>query len=219
MDLFERKYEEWMETQIRSEKNSRRRGLLEKGLSHGTKTYLSSIWFSAIGNFDHLYAEWEVRDLHNKIRYIDLAYRPGMAKGSIEIQDYASHARDIDVRRFKDLCHKQALLTLSGWTFLPIAYLSIKEEPEICKQLTLSFVGRFMASSVPLGLHWAEAEAIRFARRRLLPFKPSELAEHLRLSDRQTRRILHRLVENHLLTVTSGIERYRMYQIRLDSIG
>lgn len=123
--MFMKQYEIWMQKQIDQEKNHRRRELLQKGLSHGTVELLRSIWYPDVGNFDHLYPEWEVRDFNNGYRYLDLAFLPGGAKGDIEIQDYRSHARDLDTRRFKDLCRRQSLLSLDDWVFLPIAYLSI----------------------------------------------------------------------------------------------
>jgi hypothetical protein len=151
----------------------------------------------------------------NGCRYLDLAYLPGGgAKGCIEIQDYRTHARDIDTGRFKDLCLKQALLALDDWVFLPIAYLSIRDDPAVCKQLTLAFVGRFLSSSVQPGLGWGQAEVLRFARRLARPFMPNELAGHLQMSERQTRHLLHQLVEQGSLVVSSGNLRYRSYALR-----
>jgi hypothetical protein len=139
----------------------------------------------------------------------------GGVKGGIEIQGYGPHARDIDVRRFKDLCWRHSLLTLDDWIFMPIAYLSIVEEPKRCQQLVLSFIGKFMAADVPSTLTWLEAEAVRYARRMLRPFSPSELASHLRITDQHARRILHKLVELRLLFVASGLQRYRTYGLRI----
>lgn len=191
MSLFEKKYEEWLQKNIDEETNPRRRELLAKGLGHGTYEFTRSIWYPAVGNLDHLYPEWEVRDFNNGLRYLDLAYKPTVAKRCIEIHGFRSHARDIDVRRFKDLCLKQALLVLDDWTFLPVAYLSIIEEPEVCKQLVLSFIGKFQSTPVLAGLNWAQTETLRFARRLLRPFVPGELANHLHISERHVRRILH----------------------------
>ncbi len=210
---FEQKYEEWMQNQIENENNPRRRERLETGLGHGTVAFLRSIWFPAVGNFDHLYPEWEVRDFNNGYRYLDLAYMPGGAKGGIEIQGYGPHARDLDVRRFKDLCQRHCLLSLDGWTFLPVAYPSITDEPKQCQQLVLAFIGKFVSTDVPSRLSWLEAETMRFARRLLRPIAPLELAEHLRISDRHARRILHRLVELDMLSVASGKERARTYRL------
>lgn len=143
---FEQSYEKWLEVQISEERNHRRKELLVDGLGHGTVTFLRDIWFPTIGNFNHLYPEWEVRDFNNGYRYLDLAYRPGQnTKGCIEIQGYGPHARDLDVRRFKDLCWRHSLLALDGWTILPIAYLSIKDEPQRCQQLILAFIGKFIS--------------------------------------------------------------------------
>ncbi|MFU1796455.1 transcriptional regulator [Paenibacillus azoreducens] len=216
MSLFTKTYEEWLHRNIADEKNPRRRELLEKGLTHSTMEFLRSCWYPAVGNLDYLYPEWEVRDMNTAVRYLDLAYMPGGAKGCIEIQDYRSHARDIGVTRFKDLCKKHSMLALDDWTLLTVAYLSIVEEPEFCKKLVLAFVGKFVSTPLASGLDWAEAETLRFARRLLLSFSADELASHLRLSDRHTRRILHGLVERNLLMVASGKQRYRTYQLRWD---
>lgn len=213
MKQFDESYQNWINQQIAVEKNPRRREFLSKGLSRGTIDFLRIIWFPVIGNFDHLYPEYEIRDFNNNYRYLDLAYLPGNAKGCIEIQDYRSHARDIDVSRFKDLCMKQSLLALDDWLFLPVAYLSIRDDPGVCKQLTLSFIGKFLSSSIVSNLNWAEAETLRFARRLLRPFTANELSPHLRLSGQQTRKVLHQLVSRQMLVVASGKLRYRSYQL------
>jgi len=212
--MFKQQYDAWLQSQIMQEKNHRRRELLEKGLSRGTEDFLREIWYPVVGNFDHLYPEWEVRDLGGGYRYLDLAYLPpGGMKGDIEIQDYRSHARDLDTRRFKDLCRRQSMLSLDGWIFLPVAYLSIKEEPEFCKQLVLSFVGKFLSMETDGRMDWLEAETVRYASRVLRPFAPGELAAHLRVTVRHARKILHRLADAGHLAVTGGKQRYRTYQI------
>lgn len=213
MSLFDKVYEVWLQKQIDEEKNPRRRELMSKGLGHGTIEFLRSIWFPAIGSLEHLFPEYEVRDLNNGYRYLDLAYMPGGAKGCIEIQGYRSHARDVEVGRFKDLCMKQALLVLDDWCFLPIAYLSIRDDPGVCKQLALSFVGKFLSMDVPSGLNWSEAETLRFARRLMRPFTPRELSAHLRLTEQHTRVVLRKLISKQLLEVASGNQRYRTYRL------
>jgi len=222
MKKFDQAYEEWLHVQITGEPNPRRRELLEKGLGHGSLAFLRDVWHPAVKSFDHLYPEWEVRDFHNGYRYLDLAYMPGGiggVKGGIEIQGYGPHARDLDVRRFKDLCWRHCLLALDDWIFLPIAYLSITDEPKRCQQLVLAFIGKFVASETnpaPGHLDWLEAETLRYARRLLRPFTSAELAAHLRVTPQHTRRVLHRLVEYRLLFVVSGKQRYRTYGILSD---
>ncbi|MCQ4087464.1 transcriptional regulator [Saccharibacillus sp. JS10] len=211
---FEKMYEKWLEKQIVEEENARRRELLQRGLGHGTVEFLKQIWVPTIGNLDDLYAEWEIRDYHGGTRYIDLAYRLGGAKGAVEIQGYASHARDLDTRRFKDLCWRHSLLGLDGWTLLPIAYLSIREEPEKCRQLILAFVGRFLSFHSTLDdLSWLEEEALRYARRLLVPFSAKELAQHLKVTDRHARLILKTLVERKKVEVANDKQRYRLYRL------
>ena len=135
-----------------------------------------------VGNFNDLYPEWEVRDFANGYRYIDFAYMPRNAKGCIEIQGYGTHARDLELWLFKDLCIRHAYLALDGWVVLPIAYPSIVETPKQCQQLVLSLIGKFIATDVPATLPWLESEIIRFARRKFRPFTASELSEHLKVS-------------------------------------
>ncbi|WP_168119590.1 transcriptional regulator [Paenibacillus sp. HB172176] len=214
MSMFEGAMEEWIAEQTFNESNPRRREMLTKGLGHGTVEFLRKIWYPVIGNFNHLYAEWEVRDLNNRYRYLDLAYMPGGAKGCIEIHGYASHARDVEAWRFKDLCMKQAMLSLDRWLFLPVAYLSIVEDPSLCKQLVLSFVGVFVSQPVSTSMHWTEAETIRFARRLLRPFTTTELSFHLQYSEKHTRRILQRLADQGVLVNVEEKKRYRTWQLR-----
>ncbi|WP_025691918.1 helix-turn-helix domain-containing protein [Paenibacillus zanthoxyli] len=215
MSSFEQKYKEWLQDNITQEVNLRRCEILERGLGHGTYEFLRSVWFPAVKSFDHLYPEWEVRDFNNGYRYIDLAYMPGNAKGAIEIQGYGSHARDLDVRRFKDLCWRHSLLALDDWLLLHVAYLSITEEPKRCQQLVLAFIGKFISPDVPANLSWLESETVRYARRELRPFTASQLAEHLRITAQHARRILRKLVEKELLFVVSGKQRYRSFSLRI----
>ena len=205
--------EQWLQKQIREEVNPRRRELLLKGLGHATLEFLKNIWYPTIGNLDFLYPEWEIRDFSNRYRYLDLAYIPNQYKGCIEIHGYRSHARDIEAWRFKDLCMKQALLTLDDWRFIPIAYLSIIEEQEMCKQLILSFVGKILSVPIEVSLNWSEAETLRFARRIMRPFQVEQLASHLKYTIRQTRRIIHNLLDMELLVVVDSKQRYRSYQL------
>jgi hypothetical protein len=198
------------------EENHRRRELLEKGLGHATYEFLRNVWFPAVRNFKHLYPEWEVRDFNHGYRYVDLAYMPGDMKGAIEIQGYGSHARDLDVKQFKDLCWRHCLLALDDWLILPVAYLSIIEEPKRCQQLILAFIGKFISTDITAQLSWLESETIRFARRVLRPLTASELAEHLRITDQHARRVLRKLVEQQLLFVASGRQRYRTFCLRTE---
>lgn len=212
MKKFDEAFDAWMHFCIDREENPRRIELLERGLGHGTLEFLRNVWFPAVKNFDHLQPEWEVRDFNNGYRYLDLAYMPGgSVKGGIEIQGYGPHARDLDVRRFKDLCWRHCLLALDDWLFLPIAYLSIVDEPKRCQQLILAFIGKFSSMVTHYDLNWLEAESIRYARRLLRPFTSAELATHLNISPQYARRLLHGLVEMRLLQVVGGKERYRTY--------
>ncbi|MZQ82086.1 transcriptional regulator [Paenibacillus sp. 5J-6] len=213
---FEKAFEDFMASQIAEETNGRRRERLEQGLGHAEIEFLRGVWFPITGHFNNLYAEWEVRDLANGYRYLDFAYMPGNARGAIEIQGYGSHARDIELWRFKDLCQRHCHLALDGWLVMPIAYPSIMESPKLCQQLMLSLVGKFISSAhTPEHLTWVESEAIRFARRMMRPLSPSDLASHLQVSTKYARKILHGLCDKQLFVVSSGQTRARMYRLNV----
>jgi len=212
-EAFRKAYDAWMRRQIDQESNPRRRERLRKGVSCGTVCILKTIWFPLFGHFDHLHAEYEVRDWNNQVRCLDLAFMPGGAKGCLEINDYRSHARDIEVERFKDLNMKQALLVLDDWLFLPIALPSVREDPGMCRQLVLAFVGKLLSTGAAPELNWMEAETVRFARRRMTPFSAKELASHLRLSESTVRRVLRRLVQCRKIEIAAGNLRYRKYRL------
>lgn len=211
---FEKAYDTWLSNQIEEEMSPQRKEILRKGLNYSTNEFLRKIWFPSVGHFDHLHAEYGVRDLNNKKRYIDLAYMPDGQKGCIEIHDFRSHARDINTERFKDLCMKQALLVLDGWDFLPIAYLSIRDNPEICKQLVLALIGKYLSTEMSEELNWVEAETMRMARRLVRPITVKEISSHLRITERHGRRILNGLVEKSYMVVDGGKLRYRSFKIR-----
>lgn len=137
----------------------------------------------------------------------------GRCKRMIEILGCGSHARDIETGRFKDLCMKQAMLSLDDWLFLPIAYLSIKEDPSICNQLVFSFVGKFTSLPALHSLDWIENETIRYARRLLRPFTSKELASFSNVQ-RSMRGVFYSgLYIKHRLPVVDEKQRYRTWQL------
>lgn len=60
---FKQAYTAWLEEVVEREENVRRRERLAEGLGHGTVEFLRRAWFPAIGGFQHLHPEWEVRDM------------------------------------------------------------------------------------------------------------------------------------------------------------
>lgn len=53
MSAFETKMSQWLHDQLAVEKNPRRRQILQKEIGHGTKEFLRTIWYPAVGNFNH----------------------------------------------------------------------------------------------------------------------------------------------------------------------
>lgn len=77
---------------------------------------------------------------------------------------------------------------------------------------------KFISTSLSSDLDWAEAETLRFARRFMHSFSAAEIADHLRHSDRHTRRVLYGLVERNLLMVTNRKQRYQTYRLAIESV-
>ncbi len=211
---FDHAYKKWIEELNANEKNPRRRERIANGLGFSSIEFLREVWFPVVGNFNFLQPEWEVRDLNSGFRYLDFAYMPGGVKGGIEIQGYGPHARNLDTTRFKDLCMRQSYLTLEGWSILPVAYLSIRDDTKQCQQLILAFIGHFMSSSIDEEVTWLEAEIIRYSRRILRPITPLDIAKHLKISDRYSRILLKKMVEKGYLIVASGKDRARSYSLK-----
>ncbi|MTH52005.1 transcriptional regulator [Bacillus mangrovi] len=211
---FQSRYNEWIEKISSEEQNPRRAEMLKNGLGHGTVEFLRKVWFPVAGHFNYLSPEWEVRDFANGCRYLDLAYLPDSGKVCIEIQGYGPHARDLDTGRFKDLCWRHSFLALDGWTILPIAYLSIRDEPKKCQQLILALIGKYSSIQPAAGhLNWLETEILRYASRKLRPFAPGEVEAHLQISNRHARKLLQKLTAVGKLLIASGTARARTYKL------
>ncbi|WP_274364001.1 transcriptional regulator [Paenibacillus thermotolerans] len=204
-------FNEFMLKHIAESRGDRKARLL-KGLGHGETDFLKNIWYPAVGNFDHVFPEWEIRDYKDGVRYLDIAYMPGVVKGVVEVQGYGPHARDIPRWRFKDESLRHCHLVLDGWTVLPIAYDLVRDNPRLCQQLVLSFIGKFVSQQpVPDDLNWLGSEVVRFARRVLRPITPQEVSAHLKVSPNYARKLLHHLVDKGILKVASGQARIRTY--------
>jgi hypothetical protein len=207
-------FDEMMHQHI-SASRGERRAKLERGLGHGETAFLKEIWYPAVGHFNDVYPEWEVRDFKDGIRYLDIAYMPVGVKCVVEVQGYGPHARDIPRWRFKDLSLRHCYLVMDGWTILPVAFDLIVENPRLCQQLVLAFIGKFVTTQLADDdLNWLECEILRYARRMVLPFTPDEIRKHLRISPNYARGLLHCLVEKQYLMVASGKERARTFTLR-----
>lgn len=197
-----------------SQSKGDRKTRLEKGLGHGETDFLKNVWHPAVGHFDHVFPEWEIRDYKDGVRYLDIAYMPGGVKGVVEVQGYGPHARDIPRWRFKDESLRHCHLVLDGWTVLPVAYDLVRDNPRLCQQFVLSFIGKFVSVTVSADLDWLESEIIRFSRRILRPFTPEEIRLHLKVSPNYSRKLLHNLVDKGFLKVASGNERARTFMLK-----
>ncbi|MCI3922654.1 transcriptional regulator [Paenibacillus sp. TRM 82003] len=215
---FREDFEAFFKKQVEESTGARRERLLGKGIGKAELLFLEKVWYPAIGHFEHLQLEWPVRDYKDKIRFIDLAYMPPGVKGAFEIMGFGPHARDVSRWRFKDLTMRHYYLALDGFAVLPVAYDWIVENPRLCQQAVLAFVGRYVAD--PAGppkaeLDWLELEVLRYARRSLRSFTSADIVAHTGCSVRRVRAALHSLAAQGLLQPAGGgTERVHRYIVR-----
>ena len=99
---------------------------------------------------------------------------------------------------------KQALLALmTGYSF-----------PGVCKQLTLSFVGKFLPTAVPSNLSWARSGNLALCTQNNASFCPAgAFRASAAIVPRHTRAILQDMLNKKLMAVASGSLRYRLYRL------
>ncbi|CAM3670602.1 DNA-binding response regulator [Cohnella lubricantis] len=214
--MFEARYEEWLHRQKRSLRGEARRRLAE-GHSHNEKLFVETVWYPAIGNFDDLYAEYEVRSYKNGCYYMDFAYLRPPYRVCWEVDDFSSHAKNLNRRTHEYHLDRQNELVLDGWIVFRISLDKIRERPRACQQFVLQSMGKLFgltAMDTPSrSLALEQREIMRLARRLQRPFTPAEASICLGVSDRYVRELLQELVQLELLEAAGGRVRIRSYRL------
>jgi hypothetical protein len=211
--MVEQSIEKWMEGQLAASKGARTRKLKE-GLGHAGKMFLNNVWCPAIGSFEHLFAEYEVRDFKDGIRFIDFAYIRGYLRICIEIDGYGPHCRDMTREQFIDERERQNDLMNDGWKVYRFAFDLVDQNPRRCQKTIHQIMGRWFGElESDLRLSSMEQDVVRLALGAPHPFTRSDVSDRLGVGVRYGRSLIASLVSKQVLIPASGKTRIRKYML------
>jgi hypothetical protein len=214
--MLEELYESWLDDQRKTRKGEALRRLNE-GHGHSEKLFAQSIWWPAIGHFDFLHAEYEVANFRDGSYFLDYAMVRPPHKVNWEIDDFSSHAKNMDRRGFDYERDRQNQLVLDGWKVFRFPLDKIKERPRQCQQFVMQVMGSLYGGNVgdmPT-LSLKQREIMRLALRLQRPFTPLEVCIQLDIGNRHARDQLHQLVRMNLLEIAGGHKRARSYRVSI----
>ncbi len=162
---FEKSYLKYLEFH-RNLRSGERRRRLAKGLGHGEKLFLQTLWWKGFGHFDHLHPEYEVTDERGRSRFIDFAFVFSWFRIAIEILGYNPHSKQADRWKFTDEQQRIRTLSSSGWVLMYFSIDEITDHPEQCLLEIQSLLGRLIGKEqgkAGLELGPLEKEIIRLA--------------------------------------------------------
>ncbi|MBO9598724.1 MAG: DNA-binding response regulator [Cohnella sp.] len=212
--MFEERYEAWLAGQRKMRKGESLRRLNE---GHGVneRLFAETIWWPAIGNFEFLQAEYEVSNFRGGCYYLDHACIRHPYLIDWEVDDFSSHAKNMNRREFEYERQRQNELILSGWQVYRIPLDAIKERPKQVQQFVLQVMGKLygIGSRDQPALPLKQREIIRLGLRLQRPFTPLEASEWIGVSDRYARELLRELIQQGLLEAAGGSSRIRSYRL------
>lgn len=211
---FDESYAVWLESQ-RSVLAGEALRRLNEGHAHNEKLFLEEAWYPAVGSFEDLHAEYEVRSYKNGYYYLDFALLRPPHRVAWEIDDFSSHAKNVTRRSHEYNCERQNQLVLDGWTVFRVPLDAVRERPKQVQRFVLQAMGKLYGTGVleQSDLKPKQREIIRFGQRVRRPFTPGEIARLLAASDRNARQWLQRMRQDGLLEAVGGAERIRSYRL------
>jgi very-short-patch-repair endonuclease len=214
--MFDEQHEQWLAGQRKTRKGEALRRLNE-GHGRSEKLFAQEVWWPAIGNFDFLHAEYEVTNFRDGNYYLDHAYVRPTHLIDWEIDDFSSHAKNMDRRGFDYERDRQNNLVLDGWKVFRFPLDKIKERPRQCQQFVLQVMGSLYGGNTGDAptLSLKQREIMRLALRLQRPFTPMEVCVQLGIGNRHARDQLHDLVRINLLEIAGGHERARSYRVTI----
>lgn len=195
-----------------------RRRKLRNGVGYAERAFLETVWWPLMGNFDHLHPEYEVADYSGGTRFLDFAYVRGDVKLAIEIDGYATHARNVNRSQFAYGLHRQNMLILDHWNVFRFAFDEVEQHPRRCQRLIKQYMGSRFAITGNGGPHSprltaTNREIARLARRLSRPLTPKDVKQHLDVSLPTVYRHLRHLVARGVLVPAGGTLRVRAYRL------
>ncbi|WP_240041267.1 DNA-binding response regulator [Paenibacillus ginsengarvi] len=152
---------------------------LQEGLGHAEKLFLGSVWWPAVGHFDHLHPEYEVYDFKDGTRFLDFAYLREPFQVCFELDGYGPHLRDTSRWQFADQLWRQNHLVIEGWKVIRFAYDDIQDKPRRCQQLIQQLLGKWFGDDIRNSpkLTLKQREIIRFAIHAGRPIRRGKYAD------------------------------------------
>ncbi|WP_123039546.1 helix-turn-helix domain-containing protein [Cohnella candidum] len=211
-------YDAWMEYHRKSAKGERLRRLTEQAF-HAERTFATKIWQPALGSFEFLYPEYEIRDYRDGIRFLDFAYIGRGLKICIEIDGFGPHWRDISRRDFGAQLMRQNHLVIDGWMVLRFSYDDIAERPRQCQQILQQLIGKWADADKKVKLSPMETALMRLASGSAGMLTPAMASAELGLHRTTVVRHLQSLVEKGLVApvdpLSKRVARYRVVEEKI----
>lgn len=213
---YEREYEAFMENQRkgRSGESLRR---LQEGHGYLEGLFLQHVWWPAVGNFEHLYAEYEVSDFAHGSRYLDFAYLRPPYRLCFELDGFGTHVKDLNRWQFADQLQRQNQLVFDDWKVFRFTLDDIKEKPQRCRLFIQQLLGKYYGSAVESPhLNKKEKQLAQLFVHLGQAVTPASAAAFLQISSVHTRRLLYSLHAKGIIVPSAGRDRIRSYMLNPD---
>ena len=210
--LFEAAYSYWLNKHIRSSTGERRRRL-KQGLGDSEYLFVKELWWPAIGNFDDLHPEYEVRDFKDGMRFLDFAYiKPGLHV-CIEIDPYGTHHAKISRWQYDDNLERHNDLVIDDWRILRFSRDQLINQPRRCQLKVQQALGKWESGQHHLKLDNPIDQAIvQVMMMRNAPMSPVEIARELGWSNSTiSKHMKHLQYAEIVLPEKSGLQRTSRY--------
>lgn len=178
------------------------------------KLFLEQVWWPIFGNFDYLYAEYEVDDYKDGTRYLDFAYIRPPFRINIDLDGFKTHYKDISRWQFTDNNRRQNHIVLDGWKVFRFSYDDVKDNPRQCQQFIQQIIGRFYGNGPIPHLSYIEREIIRIAMATEHPIRPIDMKQALEVGEKQARCLLRGLSDKGIIIpcgMGNKVCRYKMH--------
>lgn len=205
-------YDKWMAFQIKSCIGDRRRRL-QKDLSFSLKKFIIHVFWPAVGSFNGWFAEYEVMDYKDGVRYLDMANLSTVIKISIEVDDKGTHGQDS--YKFSDDRFRQNDLVIDDWKVLRFSLQSILEQPRRCQQQLMHALAKWEieSNSAQPYLSPMELAINKFIENKTTAYSPITIAQAVGIHRNTAVKYLKSLVEKGKVVPDtksgSSIRRYR----------
>ena len=204
----------WMQEQIRTARGVRKQRLKQE-LSFAEMLFLRNVWWVAFGSFDHLYAQYEVRDFKDGMRYLDFAYIKNGVRLCIEIDPYGTHAQKLSRWEFDDQLDRQNDLILDDWKVLRFSLDQLDKNPRKCQQKIQQGLGKWgtvLDSSLPA--HPIDQAIVKLLKNADTPLAPADIARITGWNNSTIAKHLRNLLESGFVTLAkNGQKRNTKYLI------